>query len=71
LIPTLTHKGSIASIQQKADQCLSMAMNAIGGAGTVLGQELNRLTADFSIAQTMKQFDRPLNALKDYLKDIY
>jgi hypothetical protein len=45
-------------------------MIAIGGADTVLGQELHRLIADFSATRTMPQFDSPLNAGKDYLKGV-
>ena len=70
LILTLMRKGDIAAIQQKVDQCLSLAMNAIGGVDTVLGQELHRLIADFSATRTMQQFDSPLNARKDYLKGV-
>jgi hypothetical protein len=51
-------------------ECVSLALNAIGGIDTVLGLELHRLAADFSAARTMERLDAPLIALKDYLKDI-
>ncbi|MHC8292066.1 hypothetical protein [Pseudomonas sp. LB3P58] len=66
----LVRRGDVEAIQGKEDECLSLALNAIGGVNTVLGRELHRLAADFRTAQTMEQLDAPLNALKDYLKDI-
>jgi len=66
----LVRRGDVEGIEKKVDECLSLALNAIGGADTVLGRELHRLASDFSAAQTMDQLDSPLNALKDYLKDI-
>ncbi|MHC8383493.1 hypothetical protein [Pseudomonas sp. LB3P14] len=66
----LVRKGDVETIQLKVDECLGLALNAIGGVDTVLGRELHRLAADFSAAQTMEQLDYPLIALKDYLKDI-
>jgi len=66
----LVRRGDVDAIQNKLDECLRLTLNAIGGVGTVLGRELHRLSAEFSAAQTMKQLDAPLIALKDYLKDI-
>lgn len=66
----LVRRGDVESIQMKVDECLSLALNAIGGLYTVLGRELNRLAADFSTVRTIEQLDSPLIALKDYLKDI-
>jgi hypothetical protein len=66
----LVRRGDIEAIQLKVDQCLSLALDALGGADTPLGRELNRLSADFDGAQTLAQLDTPLIALKDYLKDI-
>ncbi|WP_454875855.1 hypothetical protein [Pseudomonas farris] len=66
----LVRRGDVEAIQGKVDECLSLALNAIGGVDTVLGRELHRLAADFSTARTMEQLDAPLIALKDYLKDI-
>jgi len=66
----LVRRGDVEAIQLKVDQCLGLALNALGGVNTPLGRELTRLSADFSGAQTMAQLDTPLIALKDYLKDI-
>ncbi len=66
----LVRRGDVGAIQAKVDECLRLALKAIGGVDTVLGRELHRLAAGFSAAQTMEQLDAPLIALKDYLKDI-
>jgi len=66
----LVRRDDVEAIQRKVDECLSLALNAIGGVDTVLGRELNRLAADFSATQSIEQLDVPLIALKDYLKDI-
>ncbi|QCY14473.1 hypothetical protein [Pseudomonas sp. MPC6] len=66
----LVRRGDVEAIQTKVDECLSLALNAIGGIETVLGRELNRLASDFSSVKTIEQLDSPLIALKDYLKDI-
>jgi hypothetical protein len=66
----LVRRGDVEAIQTKVDECLSLALNAIGGVDTVLGYELHRLAADFNAARTMEQIDNPLIALRDYLKVI-
>ena len=66
----LVRRGDVEGIQNKVNECLILALNAIGGLDTVLGRELHRLMADFSDARTTEQLDAPLTALKDYLKDI-
>ncbi len=66
----LVRRGNIEGIQQKVDECLCLALNAVGGVDSVLGRELHRLAAEISIAQTMEQFYVPLSALEDYLKNI-
>ena len=66
----LVRRGDVEAIQKKVDECLSLALNAVGGVDTVLGRELHRLTVDFSVARTMAELNAPLIALKDYLKDI-
>jgi hypothetical protein len=66
----LVRRGDVAAIQTKVDECLGLAMEAVGGVETALGGELHRLAADFHAAQTMEQLDTPLIALKGYLKDI-
>ena len=66
----LVKRGDMEAIQGKVDECLGLALNAIGGVDTVLGRELHRLAVDFSTAQTMEQLGAPLIALKGYLQDI-
>ncbi|VVO09710.1 hypothetical protein [Pseudomonas fluorescens] len=66
----LVRRGDVEAIQGKVDECLGLALNAIGGVDTVLGREMHRLSVNFNAARTMEQLDTPLNALKDYLKDI-
>jgi hypothetical protein len=66
----LVRRGDIEAIQFRVAHCAALALDAIGGADTPLGRELQRLSANVSYAQTMEQFDTPLTALKDYLKDI-
>ena len=52
------------------DECVELALEAIGGVDKPLGRELNRLAAEFGCARTMEQLDGPLIAVKDYFKDI-
>ena len=66
----LVRRRDVEAIQRKVDECVSLALNAIGGVDTVLGRELRRLATDFSTAKTIEQLDEPLIALKNYLKDI-
>lgn len=66
----LMRRGDTEGIRSKVEHCLDLALQAVGGAGTALGRELDRLAADFSTARTMDRFDDPLVALKGYLKDI-
>lgn len=66
----LVRRGDVEAIHSKVDECLKLALSAIGGADTVLGRELHRLSEGFSAARTMEQLDAPLLALKHYLIDI-
>ncbi|WP_426205803.1 hypothetical protein [Pseudomonas sp. TWP3-1] len=66
----LVRRGDVETIQLKLNECLSLALSALGGVDKPLGRELQRLTAELSHAQTMEQLDAPLLALKGYLKDI-
>ncbi|QQN97882.1 hypothetical protein [Pseudomonas sp. SW-3] len=66
----LVRRGDIEGIQFRMVCCVGLAMEALGGSGTAMGRELDRLASDFSKANTMEQLEVPLNALKDYLKDI-
>ncbi|MNR22406.1 hypothetical protein D3C85_1393550 [compost metagenome] len=63
-------RGDVEAIQLKVDECVGLALEAIGGVDKPLGRELWRLAGEFSGIQMMGQLDAPLIALKDYLKDI-
>ncbi|WP_448118072.1 hypothetical protein [Pseudomonas serbica] len=66
----LVRRGDVEGIQVKVGECVGLALEAIGGVDKPLGRELQRLSVDFSMPQTIEQLDAPLFALKDYLKDI-
>jgi len=66
----LVRRGDVEAIQLKVDECVELALEAIGGVDKPLGRELNRLAAEFGCARTMEQLDGPLIAVKDYFKDI-
>ncbi|WP_454839191.1 hypothetical protein [Pseudomonas hormoni] len=66
----LVRRGDVEGIRRKMDECVGLALKAIGGADTPLGRELQRLAAEFTSIQTIELIDVPLIALKDYLKDI-
>ncbi|AWM94139.1 hypothetical protein DJ564_26835 [Pseudomonas sp. 31-12] len=66
----LVRKGDVETIQLKVDECVGLALEAIGGVDKPLGRELKRLAAEFASIQTMEKLEAPLIALKDYLKDI-
>jgi hypothetical protein len=66
----LVRRGDVEGIQLKMDECVGVALEAIGGVDKPLGRELQKLAAEFASTQTMEQLDAPLIALKDYLKDI-
>ncbi|WP_095079915.1 hypothetical protein [Pseudomonas sp. Irchel s3h17] len=66
----LLRRGDVEAIQFKVNECLGLALSALGGVDKPLGRELQRLSADFSQARTLEQLNAPLIALKDYLKDI-
>ena len=66
----LVRQGNLAGIQLKVDECVTLALQSLGGADTVMGRELQRLAVDVRQASTPDELDAPLNALKDYLKAI-
>ncbi|CAI8882377.1 hypothetical protein EMIT0P260_40079 [Pseudomonas sp. IT-P260] len=66
----LVRRGDVETIQFKMNECLGLAMDALGGVEKPLGRELHKLSADFRQAQSLEQLDQPLLALKGYLKDI-
>ncbi|RAI71412.1 hypothetical protein DOZ80_06115 [Pseudomonas fluorescens] len=66
----LVRRGDVEAIQLKVDECVGLALDAIGGVDKPLGRELQRLADEFATRPSMEQLDAPLIALKDYLKDI-
>lgn len=66
----LVRRGDVEGIQFRVAHCVGLAMEALGGVDTPLGQELHRLAVNFSHTRTMEQLAEPLIALRDYLKDI-
>jgi len=66
----LVRRGDVAAIQVKVNECVGLALEAVGGVDKPLGRELRRLAREFSGGRTMGELEGPLLALKDYLKDI-
>lgn len=66
----LVRRGDVQTIQFKMNECLGLALDALGGVEKPLGRVLHKLSADFRQAQSLEQLDQPLLALKGYLKDI-
>ncbi|MBU5221176.1 hypothetical protein KQH89_01595, partial [Vibrio cholerae] len=66
----LVRQRNLAEIQVKLNECLLLALDALGGADTVMGRELQRLALDVRQASTLEALDTPLHALKHYLKAI-
>jgi len=66
----LVRRGDVEGIQVKVDECVGLALEAVGGADKPLGRELRRLAGEFAGIQTMEHLGAPLVALKDYLKNI-
>jgi hypothetical protein len=66
----LVRRRDVEGIQLRVAHCVNLALEAIGGADTPLGRELQRLSVDLSSARTMDQLEAPVFALRDYLKDI-
>ncbi|MBV4520215.1 hypothetical protein KVG88_09085 [Pseudomonas sp. SWRI74] len=66
----LVRRGDVEGIQVKVGECVGLALEAVGGVDKPLGRELGRLAGEFAGIRAMGEFDAPLVALKDYLKDI-
>lgn len=66
----LVRKGDVKGIQAKVDECVWLALEAIGGVEKPLGGELQRVVAELASSQTIEQFDAQPTALKKHLKDI-
>jgi len=66
----LVTKGDVQGTQRKVDECLGIALKAMGGADKPLGRELQRLSADVYTARTFEALEGPLGMLKSYLRDV-
>ena len=66
----LVRKGDLEAIKAKIDECIDLAMDAIGGADSPMGRELQKLALGVQQAHSLEQLNAPLLALKDYLHDI-
>jgi hypothetical protein len=66
----LIARGDVDAIQQKINECLRMALDAMGGPDTPLGRELQRVSAGFNTAQTLDLLDTPLGLIKGYLREV-
>jgi hypothetical protein len=66
----LVKRGDVQAIQFKMSECLSLAMDALGGVEKPLGRELSKFSAQLSQAQSLEQLGQPLLAIKAYLRDI-
>lgn len=66
----LVRQGDLVGIQGKLDECIAQALNALGGADTVLGRELLKLSIEVQQAHSLEALSAPLTHLQDYLKDI-
>lgn len=66
----LVRQGDLPGILLKIDECVVQTLIALGGADTVLGRELQRLSADVQQATTLEELNPPIATLKHYLKAI-
>ncbi|MCP1465335.1 MULTISPECIES: hypothetical protein [Pseudomonas] len=66
----LVRQGDLPGVLLKIDECVVQALVALGGADTVLGRELQRLSTDVQQASTLEELKPLLATLKDYLKAI-
>ena len=66
----LVRQGDLGGIQSKLVECTDQALNALNGADTVMGRELQRLATNVQNVNHLDELHPPLTTLKDYLKDI-
>jgi len=66
----LVRKGDLNTIKAKLDECIDLAMDAIGGADSPMGRELQKLALGVQQAHSLEQLNAPLLMLQNYLKDI-
>ncbi|NUU35267.1 hypothetical protein [Pseudomonas sp. C2B4] len=66
----LVRRGDVEGIQVKVDECVGLALEAVGGVDKPLGRELGKLAGEFAGIQAIRELNGPLIALRDYLKAI-
>ncbi|EIK72386.1 hypothetical protein PseBG33_4580 [Pseudomonas synxantha BG33R] len=66
----LVRQGNLAEIQFKLDECITQALIALGGADSVLGRELLKLSTPVQNISRLDELICPLTVLKGYLKDV-
>ena len=66
----LSARGDVAMIQHKINECLLLALDAMGGAEKPLGRELQRVSSGFYAAQTLDSMETPLHMIKGYLREV-
>lgn len=66
----LVRQGNLAEIQLKLDECITQALIALGGADSVLGRELLKLSTPVQNISHLDELICPLTVLKGYLKDV-
>lgn len=66
----LIARGDVAMIQHKINECLLLALDAMGGAEKPLGRELQRVSTEFHSAQTLDSLEPPLQVIKGYLREV-
>lgn len=66
----LVARGDVQAIQRKVNECLSTALEALGGADKPLGRELQHLSAGFHNAQTLDSLGAPLGLINGYLREV-
>jgi hypothetical protein len=66
----LVRRGDVETIQFKMNECLELAIGALGGVEKPLGRELHKLLAAFREAHSIEQLRSPLTLINGYLKQI-
>ncbi|RMT85447.1 hypothetical protein [Pseudomonas viridiflava] len=66
----LIARSDVDAIQQKINECLLVALEAMGGPDKPLGRELQHLSAGFYAARTMDSLDAPLRVIEGYLREV-
>ncbi|EFW80318.1 MULTISPECIES: hypothetical protein [Pseudomonas] len=66
----LIDRRDVDAIQEKINECLLVALEAMGGPDKPLGRELQHLSAGFYAARTMDSLDAPLRVIEGYLREV-